>query len=175
MGKRKINTLRGKRLVTGNPNLITMNEIHVKDTQKGIEVTERDKNGKLVNVNVPQSGESGGGESVGGNIEYLDVSNEPYLLDLIGLQCIECKGISDAISIVAPTAAVRLLVEGAGVKITQIKVDWDVTVIKNIGDQIIKTTVLEGILNEVGQDELDNVPRITKEEFYNLDGGGINS
>lgn len=113
-------------------------------------------------------GESGGGGSVGCNIEYLDVSNETYILDLIGLQSIECKGISDAISIVAPTAAVRLLVEGAGVKITQIKVDWDVTVIKNIGGEIIRTTVLESVLNQVSQDELDNIPRITKEEFYTL-------
>lgn len=56
MAKKKINTLRGKRLVTGDPNLITMNEIHVKDTSKGVEVTERDKNGKLVNVTMPTGG-----------------------------------------------------------------------------------------------------------------------
>lgn len=71
MAKKKINTLRGKRLVTGDPNLITMNEIHVKDTSKGVEVTERDKNGKLVNVTMPQSG---GGISDEQVIKYYKIN-----------------------------------------------------------------------------------------------------
>lgn len=120
--------------------------------------------GVKVNVNVPQSG----GESGGGNIEYLDMSNARNLLDSVGSLSIECKGISDDISLVAPTASVQPMVEAVGIKITQIKIDWDSTVIQNIGGQIIKTTALESVLNRVSQDELDNIPRITKEQFYTI-------
>lgn len=116
-----------------------------------------------IKTNVPQSG---GGESGGGNIEYLDMSNARNLLDSVGSLSIECKGISDDISLVAPTAGVQPMVEAVGIKITQIKIDWDSTVIQNTGGQIIKTTVLESVLNRVSQDELDNIPRITKEQFY---------
>lgn len=60
MAKNKINSLRGKRLVTGDPNLVTRNEIHVSSTSEGVEITERDKNGKLVSISMPTEG---GGQS----------------------------------------------------------------------------------------------------------------
>lgn len=165
MGKRKINTLRGKRLVTGNPNLITMNEIHVKDTQKGIEVTERDKNGKLVNVNVPTGG---GGDTPSGEslIEYLDVSgleagmNKEFIVGLSRLMKINNEGIlPPAFAALESSAGYR----DAWNEVKEVCFDFSVEV--NMQGSIAP---IAQFLSMVGVD-LTTIPRITEEEFYNLE------
>lgn len=187
MGKRKINTLRGKRLVTGNPNLITMNEIHVKDTQKGIEVTERDKNGKLVNVNVPQSG---GGESGGGVGGYInDMLTEFYSIDWaraeeLGYDASSNSGFSSAIKnivcyfILSKGSAMGMnilvntpfffadssllsLIEAGGFCPIKI-IDWGVEKVYNTFDDIIASFK--------GEYDFSGIfTRITKEEFYSFE------
>lgn len=166
MGKRKINTLRGKRLVTGNPNLITMNEIHVKDTQKGIEVTERDKNGKLVNVNVPTGGGDTPSQPSGSSLEYLDVSgleagmNKEYIVGLSRLM----KDPNNE-GILPPAFAA--LESSAGYKdawneVKEVCFDFSVEV--NMQGTIYP---IAQFLSMIGAD-LTTIPRITKEQFYTL-------
>lgn len=167
MGKRKINILRGKRLVTGNPNLITMNEIHVKDTSKGVEVTERDKNGKLVNINMP----SGDG-SVG--IEYLDVSellanleNNPNAVIILSAAT-QVKCTYNGILMAGPLYAIVSLFRGdfsaMATSTTQICVDWSMK-LSMMGEL---QPILNQVLSKITQEELNALPRITEEEFYNL-------
>lgn len=167
MGKRKINILRGKRLVTGDPNLVTMNEIHVKDTSKGVEITERDKNGKLVNINMP-SGE--GDTPSGGNIEYLDVSEifanptNPNIVGVLG-GALSVKITFNEMLIIAPiyyTLALLKDIQAVATNTKQMSIDWSTRVVL-AGESM---TILELCLTKLSQEEIDAIPRITKEEFY---------
>lgn len=191
MGKRKINTLRGKRLVTGNPNLVTMNEIHVKDTQKGIEVTERDKNGKLVNVNVPQSGGSGGGsgESGGGGGAASGGS------DILYLRCEDMLG-TDAFAGIYMNVMLATPVVLIGVKIGEMAAVFNVATALELGGNTSALKTFEhfvfAVVKNVPYSRADmttftintkedvvsalslygnspNLSEITREEFYNLE------
>lgn len=63
---RKIGELKGKPIVEGNPNEIKKNQIHYKESDDGITLSERKEDNTLSSVT---SG-SGGGENTG-QIEYL--------------------------------------------------------------------------------------------------------
>lgn len=181
MGKRKINTLRGKRLVTGNPNLITMNEIHVKDTQKGIEVTERDKSGKLVNVNVPQSGGSSGDApsqpSGGWNLAYYKIdhnnSNAAMMIEVVMFYASP-----HLVNVAYESSTGKLLINGGVGAATLVldKIDnvkaFVVTDLKVCsGDEcemLVFTDTLNGLKDSMGTPiDMSVFIPITEEEYYN--------
>lgn len=56
--KRQLERLKGKRLVTGDSNLMTRDEICINETPNGVEVKEIGKDGKIKNL----AGSDGGGE-----------------------------------------------------------------------------------------------------------------
>lgn len=173
MVKKKINTLRGKRLVTGDPNLITMNEIHVKDTSKGVEITERDKNGKLVNANV-QGEESGGGNAM----EYFNDGDSTAIF-LIAVASHEVKvevtyfdGTKGMV--VGPSWVVLSFVQNQinNGEITKKKdVAYGIDMTRKIRTTDAIMTIKEYFLSSgaITETDLDSTPRITEEEFYNLE------
>lgn len=57
--KRRLNTLKGKKLVTGDPNLMTKDEICINATPNGVEVKEIGTDGKIKDL----VGSGGGGDS----------------------------------------------------------------------------------------------------------------
>ena len=143
--KKKIGEIYNKPIVIGDKNLVTKNEIH-------------------------ESNLIGSSSSNEEAFEYLDVSNENvYGIDVLAIAALECKGVSDAISIVAPVINVQPFVEAVGITITQLKVDFNTLIVMNQEGTITKQTALEMLLSKgITQDKLAAIPRITKEEFYNL-------
>ena len=171
--KRKINKLRGKRLVTGDPNLVTMNEIHVKDTSEGVEITERDKNGKLVNINMPSGGGESGGES-GGGLTYYRFPSYASLDDV------------PASDIAVVYNAARLRIEMSGIAqigvtfigggkfmednilgVRAFAIDKRARYIMVAGGQKVADMTLEEYLAPSGV-SFSNYEEITEEEFYAL-------
>lgn len=156
MAKEKIKTLRGKRLVTGDPNLVTMNEIHVKDTSEGVEITERDKNGKLVNISMP----SGGGESDGGEetIRYcnvLSVFGMEILIHMAAIVKCTVDGTTKFYSNADDNAMSNYDILATGIIISD-----SYEQLKSIGkgfEEVYASMVNDGLLQT-----------ITKEEFYSL-------
>ena len=71
--KRRLNTLKGKKLVTGDPNLMTKDEICINATPNGIEVKEIGTDGKIKDL--AGSSNNGGG---GGVKEYYYYYVEEY-------------------------------------------------------------------------------------------------
>lgn len=114
------------------------------------------------------TGGSGGGSA--SSVEYLDVSNiNIYELDVLIGAALECKGVSDTLSMVSPAGAVVPLAQLIGITITQAKVDFNTPIIQNRGGAIVKQTVLEALLSQgFTQDYLAAIPRLTEEEFYTL-------
>jgi hypothetical protein len=72
--KRRLNTLKGKKLVTGDPNLMTKDEICINETPNGVEVKEIGTDGKIKDL-----ANSGGGNSK----EYDDLNTYLYYDDRI--------------------------------------------------------------------------------------------
>lgn len=72
--KRQLDRLKGKRLVTGDPNLMTKDEICINATPNGVEVKEIGVDGKIKDL-----AGSGGGDvpSGGNNWKYFDVTQVP--------------------------------------------------------------------------------------------------
>lgn len=68
--KRQLDRLKGKRLVTGDPNLMTKDEICINATPNGVEVKEIGTDGKIKDL--AGSGSGGSGDSVAGYY-YFDM------------------------------------------------------------------------------------------------------
>lgn len=136
--KRRIGILKGKPIIEGDINLKTSNEIHVKQLSGG-------------------SGESGGEAS---NIEYLDVSGSEVGKALCCMHSYQNK----------------ILVENDAISITSAIRSYNNTYIACsicFSDTVIvandKTTILEDLeASGITKEQLDAIPRITKEEFYSL-------
>lgn len=80
--KRKIDTIKGKRLVMGGgTNTLTKNEILVTETPDGIELKERDSDGKVKQL----SGSSGSSSS---DAEYYKFINHNSLNDMKQMACL---------------------------------------------------------------------------------------
>lgn len=114
------------------------------------------------------NGGSGGGSA--SSVEYLDLSNVGiFEINALATAMLECKGISDRMSIVAPAVNVQPFIEALGITITQAKVDFNTPIVMIQGGAVVKQTALEKILSAgITQDQLDAIPRITEEEFYTL-------
>ena len=122
--------------------------------------------GVKVNVNVPQSGEE---ES---SIEYLDVSEimlnptNPNIVGVLGgAQAIKINYYG--MQITAPVYFVLSMLNDVQAVVTntkQMSIDWYAKIIID-GES---KTLLEFLLMKLTKEELDAIPRITKEEFYAL-------
>ena len=64
--KRQLDRLKGKRLVTGDPNLMTKDEICINATPNGVEVKEIGTDGKIKDL----AGSSGSSSEGGKGFEY---------------------------------------------------------------------------------------------------------
>ena len=62
--KRRLNTLKGKRLVTGDSNLMTKDEICINTTPNGVEVKEIGTDGKIKDLAGSSNNGGGGGDNI---------------------------------------------------------------------------------------------------------------
>lgn len=156
MGKRKIGEIYNKPIVEGDKNLVTNNEIHKSELSEG----------------GAYSGEDA--------MEYFDLSSERIaecpLLNSVALFCTKLKlATSDG----EPTAIMDysglsvMSMQMANYKIIGGGVDFNTITITKQNGEIIKSTYFEAFLQTIAQggytiEDYNNIPRITKEEFYSL-------
>lgn len=96
--KRQLDRLKGKRLVTGDPNLMTKDEICINATSNGVEVKEIGSDGEIKDLS--SGGDSSSNENTG-QIEYLyicfsmtatNLTRDIMLTYLGNAQIVEYKG-----------------------------------------------------------------------------------
>lgn len=122
--------------------------------------------GVKVNVNVPQSGE-GGAPSGGSNYEYLDlrgiaVATSNYALIISVAYLLNVEGSANYTGIF-PTASLLMTISDVTIKGAMV----DLSMVSNI-NRYKEMTAKEYILTLLSEDELNSIPRLTKEEFYTL-------
>ena len=121
-----------------------------------------------VKVDVPTSGEGGG-------IEYLDVSelltnleNNPNAVIILSAAT-QVKCTYNGILMAGPLYAIASLFRGdfsaMATSTTQICVDWSMK-LSVMGEL---QPILNQVLSKITQEELNALPRLTEEEFYNLE------
>ena len=121
-----------------------------------------------VNVNVPQSG--GGSEEGSANYEYLDMSTDPShvgILEVAALFVSVAKIAKNGeIEVSSPMmAALAGNIQASSV----IAVCVDKNIKAGIDGQLF---TIDGVFNSIGataKDFYDSIPRLTEEEFYNLE------
>lgn len=141
MGKRKIGEIYNKPIVEGDKNLVTNNEIHKSEL----------------------SGGSGSGEDT---MEYLDVSGleddfKKSLFLFSHTMRVDGTRIPYTMPSVGFLADVGISRVGT---ITKISINFS----QKMSDSVSVKTVLDRLLEIGTKEELDAIPRITKEEFYSL-------
>lgn len=118
---------------------------------------------------VPQSGGSGGG-----NIEYLDIRqytadiiNNQYIATVLG-GAVSIKIIYNGMQFVGPVYFMLSVLNDIQAVVTntiQVAIDWSAKTV--IAGET--KTVLDMALLKATQEQLNAIPRLTKEEFYNLE------
>lgn len=122
-----------------------------------------------VKTNVPQSGGGEGGGSA--NIEYLDLRgydpiNDRAIVGVIGVSLL-WNALNNGVSLIGPVAMITSVIQGNLEKLQACAVDFSVSL--SIGPSGILTAkdfILQG---GVSEEAIASIPRITKEEFYNLE------
>ena len=79
--KRQLDRLKGKRLVTGDPNLMTKDEICINATPNGVEVKEIGTDGSIKDI---ANGGGGGGDSIFSEA-YIKFKKEDYKDSALGI------------------------------------------------------------------------------------------
>lgn len=124
--------------------------------------------GVTVKTNVPQSGGSGGG---GSTMEYLDMRgrdmSETINAQLSRFALLRRVLMNGIATLTAPAASIPTDV--SDLIIQAIGVDFSVIIESNGATRSLKDMLTMGGITEA---ELAAIPRITKEEFYSLEGGG---
>lgn len=172
--KRKIDTIKGKRLVMGGgTNTLTKNEILVTETPDGIELKERDSDGKVKQL----SGSSGNSSS---DMEYYSTSLEK--VQTLGTVGDVIMGFISLVkfSFQQPSLNEMKLISGGGVFYTLISNNLDTFKLYGIGFTKINQNndeynslkdFFSDLISKNGGDPniFDTVfTPITKEEFYDL-------
>lgn len=131
-----------------------------------------------VSVNVPQSGGGEGGSGGGSNIEYIDFTNVSGAAAGIALAFsyfVKAVITSDTMGEIKasgmPAVVIQELAAGLGGKSTLIACAVDLTrrIKMSMGGKVQEVTVIEyGVGNGAKPEDFDALPRITEEEFYNL-------
>lgn len=128
---------------------------------------------EITNLSSGGSGESSGDDS---NIEYLDVSgldvtNKDSKYSFFGMYSNSIKAKAMGYIAFCPSGMYHSMVEMSKIDILAVAIDFNLPT--NSFGETLKTTK-EYILSFPGdfgftEEELDAIPRITKEEFYNLE------
>lgn len=164
--KRQLDRLKGKRLVTGNPNLMTKNEIYINTTPNGVEVKEIGIDGKIKDL-----AGSGGGNAPGGRgLEYLDLRgydpiNDRAIAGVIGVSLL-WNALNNGVSLIGPVAMITSVIKGNLEKLLACAVDFSVSL--SIGPSGILTAKDFLLQSGVSEEAIASIPRLTTEEFYNL-------
>lgn len=144
--KQKAKIYKGKRIVIGDKNYVTKNEIHVNDIPQ-------------------QDGEASGGNGGGGNstssMEYLDLSGDSFGKEILPYFSTLAKVSKDGMVVILPTPF--LMTEGY-ISPIAIAIDFSAKVIIEEKITIKDCLALQGL----PEDQLAAIPRITEEEFYNI-------
>lgn len=127
---------------------------------------------KLNTIGTPKaSGGNSGGGGYASSVEYLDVRNidEDLKFSLINSSYLVKISKEGYISIL-PALFAKNDFDELYVDTVAIAIDFFAIVAAPDGSETIKETIKEMILRDNGYplDVFDSVPRITKEEFYNL-------
>lgn len=162
MGKRKIGEIYNKPIIEGDINLKTPYEIHKSEL-------------------APQSGsgggEGGGGSTGGAGIEYLDVrgmeldlSNNAlgYVL-LYSSYFANCYTSSYGMQMCSPVSDI-LKLSLSNVTLYGLAISLNARTLMISGGEIMQDMTIKEVLIKKGwtEEELAAIPRITEEEFYNL-------
>lgn len=123
-----------------------------------------------IKTNVPQNGE--GGEGVGSSITYMDMRGieGPLRMNLLNYSLYIKANIASAGLIVAGMPVNPLTSMGFVNEDTlALAIDFSQEVGMLMDETMQSTTVAQAVLsNGVTQEQIDVIPRITEEEFYNL-------
>lgn len=130
-------------------------------------------NSVKVKTNVPTSGEGGGSAST---VEYLDLTGLATLqlsYYSTSSQELHLKMTMQGQEIAMVGPAAQLVSQGPSASSIYAKIDFDAPIIMVQGTMRQDTKVRDYILSKVSESELAAIPRITEEEFYTLDNGGV--
>ena len=122
-----------------------------------------------VKVDVPQSGEGGGESGGGGNtIKYIDPSKSQLAAALVESATLIKLQLEDGVIIVPMSIYIANQDNYNLVGILGASVDLDAEFVLNPGGQL---TSVRKNLNGLGitDEQINSIPYITKEEFYNLE------
>ena len=160
MGKRKIGEIYNRPIIEGDINLKTSSEIHKSE------------------LSVPQSGggESGGGDAPSGDgvgeLEYFDLSNETsYAKETLCYKAIyaKCYGVSPMGEVKYTRLPIGLLFlmkdQGLEMNVTALAIEMNAPIMSSVGEMSVR----EHMYQSYGKDFIDSYPRLTEEEFYNLE------
>ena len=152
---KKVGELYNIPIVEGDPNLLTNKQLLYKD---GV-LSKRDSTGDIKNLG------NAGSEST---MEYLDISglDKSYVgFKILLKMAYQVKGVGANISI-APFGLLALEGEDIAANITiAIAIDFNTSMVMR-SQFIDYYTVLSKVYSK---EQLDSIPRITKEQFYNLE------
>ena len=151
--------------------MATLNEV-MKETADAI----REKTGKSELIKPVDFAEeirgitAGGGESAS-NVEYLDVRDSgagaalKAFSNVARLQLDEFVMILPTITIIAGDYDTNLN------NITHIKVDWGSRIVAKTNEGIQEMSLIDFVMvaGGVSKEQLDSIPRLTKEQFYTLE------
>ena len=116
-------------------------------------------------------GISGGGESGGSTIEYLDLTGLATLqvsYFATSSQELHLKMTIQGQEIATVGPAAQLVSQGSSASTIYAKIDFDAPIIMVQGTMRQDSKVRDYILSKVSESELAAIPRITKEQFYDL-------
>lgn len=169
--KRKIDKIKNKRLVMGDINNLSSNEILVEQKGDTISLKER-VNGEIKEVS--------GGSNEGGslNLEYLDLNgleNENYFPGLlqasVSIKAKISNGQMEGNEIVGITTSMFAMLSSNMRDVKSICIDFTSIITQKMGSEVQFTTIENMLLSggSVTKEQLAAIPRITKEQFYSLD------
>lgn len=133
------------------------------------DISKEDKN-KFLN-GIEDAGSGGNGSDEDSNIEYLDITNVSSYKELLLQYSFRACVISDDVKMNATSFAVyNTIIDLISYKSLYIQTDFKSKVYGIQSGQTFNLTIME-VLNmaNITQEQLDAIPRITKEQFYSLE------
>lgn len=133
------------------------------------DISNEDKNEVLNKIE--ESG-SDNGDGDASTIEYLDITNVASYKEILLQHSLQANLNSNEFKIIAPSFAVYASLSqlNDNYNFLYIEIDFSSKIYAMQGTEKIEYPIGEYlVIGGVSQDELDAIPRITKEEFYSLE------